>query len=52
MQGGQLARDLLNIEIVATLNQGLCHLHHLKVCPHSEDLLAQCGKVRRSLLPD
>ncbi|KAK9916391.1 hypothetical protein WJX75_002122 [Coccomyxa subellipsoidea] len=30
-KGGELARDLLNIEIVALLNQGLCHLHHLKV---------------------
>ena len=45
MQGGELAKDLLYIEIVALLNQGLCHLHHLKVCPHSEELLEQCGKV-------
>lgn len=52
MQGGQLARDLLNIEIVAMLNQGLCHLHHLNFCPYSEDLLEQCGKVRSGLLPD
>ncbi|CAL8467101.1 g6637 [Coccomyxa elongata] len=44
-KGGQLARDLLNIEIVAMLNQGLCHFHHLKFCPKSEDLLEQCGKA-------
>ena len=49
MQGAQLAQDLLNIEVVATLNQGFCHLHHLKFCPRTEQLLAECAKVNFTL---
>lgn len=39
-------RDLLNIEVVALMNQGFCHLHHYKFCPRMDELMAQCGMVR------
>ena len=38
-------RDLLNIEVVAVLNQAFCHLHHYKFCPHTDELITQCGMV-------
>jgi hypothetical protein len=44
-QGANLVADLLNIEIIATLNQAFCHLHHYRFCPHSEQLLLECSKV-------
>ncbi|CAL5225404.1 g8215 [Coccomyxa viridis] len=25
------------------LNQAFCHLHHYKFCPHTEELITQCG---------
>ena len=28
------------------LNQAFCHLHHYKFCPHTEELITQCGMVR------
>lgn len=46
MQGSELVKDLLNIEVVAVLNQAFCHLHHYKFCPHTDELIQQCGMVR------
>ena len=46
LQGSELVKDLLNIEVVAVLNQAFCHLHHYKFCPHTDELIQQCGMVR------
>ena len=46
MQGSALVKDLLNIEVVAVLNQAFCHLHHYKFCPRTDELMQQCGMVR------
>ena len=46
VQGGALVKDLLNIEVVAVLNQAFCHLHHYKFCPRTDELMQQCGMVR------
>ena len=43
--GTSTSRAALIVLRVATLNQGFCHLHHLKFCPHTEQLLAECAKV-------
>ena len=45
MQAGQYVRDLLNIEVVATLNMAFCELHHKKACS-GENVRRECGKVR------
>lgn len=41
----QLFRDLINIEMVAMLNEAFCELHHKPYCPPSEELTRECGKV-------
>ena len=46
LQGSELVKDLLNIEVVGVLNQAFCHLHHYKFCPRTEELMTQCGMVR------
>lgn len=45
MQGLELLRDLLSIEVPLTLNEAFCE-HHRKHCPKSEELDRECGKVR------
>ena len=42
----QLFEDLVNIEMVAMLNEAFCELHHKPYCPPSEELTRECGKVR------
>lgn len=42
----QLFGDLVNIEMVAMLNEAFCELHHKPYCPPSEELTRECGKVR------
>ncbi len=44
MQAGQYVRDLLNIEVVTTLNMAFCELHHKKACS-GENVRRECGKV-------
>ena len=46
LQGSALVKDLLNIEVVAVLNQAFCHLHHYKFCSRTDELMQQCGMVR------
>lgn len=41
----QLFKDLINIEVVAMLNEAFCELHHKPYCPSSEELTRECGKV-------
>lgn len=41
-----LFEDLVNIEMVAMLNEAFCKLHHKPYCPPSEELTKECGKVR------
>ena len=41
----QLFKDLINIEMVAMLNEAFCELHHKPYCPPSEELTRECGKV-------
>ena len=41
-----LFEDLVNIEMVAMLNEAFCELHHKPYCPPSEELTRECGKVR------
>jgi hypothetical protein len=48
LQGSELVKDLLNIEVVAVLNQAFCHLHHYKFCLRTEELMTQCGMVRKA----
>ena len=48
LQRSELVKDLLNIEVVAVLNQAFCHLHHYKFCPRTEELMTQCGMVRKA----
>ena len=45
-QGKERNRDLLNIEVVAALNQAHCRLHHLRNCLPSEELARECGRAR------
>ncbi len=45
LQGGDLIRDLLNIEVVAKLNSAFCSLHHLKHCLHDTSVRQQCAQV-------
>jgi hypothetical protein len=44
VQGGQRVRDLLNIEIGATLNAAFCELHHRSRCSGAL-VERECGKV-------
>ena len=44
-QGGDFIRDLLNVEVVATLNLAFCNLHHLKHCSDQTYMNAECAKV-------
>ncbi|BDA45094.1 Peptidyl serine alpha-galactosyltransferase [Coccomyxa sp. Obi] len=44
-KGGALIRDLLNIEVVATLNAAFCELHHIKHCSGHEKVQKECQKV-------
>ncbi|KAK9833296.1 hypothetical protein WJX81_004290 [Elliptochloris bilobata] len=46
-QGKERNRDLLNIEVVAALNQAHCRLHHLRSCLPSEELARECGRAAR-----
>lgn len=39
-------RELLNIEVVALINQAYCRLHHLRHCLPSEELARECGRAR------
>ena len=45
-QGKERNRDLLNIEVVAAINQAHCRLHHLRNCLPSEELARECGRAR------
>ncbi len=46
MQGGDLIKDLLNIEVVASLNQAFCQLHHSsELCSNATYAHTQCAKV-------
>ncbi len=51
MQGGELIRNLLNIEVVATLNMAFCDLHHNKMCATHEQSQQECNRVRRRHIP-
>ena len=45
-QGGDLIKDLLNIEVVASLNQAFCKLHHsLEHCSNTAYAHTECAKV-------
>lgn len=44
-QGGDFIRDLLNVEVVATLNLAFCKLHHLKHCSDETYVNSECAKV-------
>ena len=44
-QGGDFIRDLLNVEVVATLNLAFCKLHHLKHCSDKTYVNSECAKV-------
>ena len=44
MQGLELLKDLLSIEVPLTLNEAFCE-HHRSHCPKSEELDRECGKV-------
>lgn len=48
VQGGALIKDLLNIEVVATLNMAFCELHHNKFCSGHKQAQEECGTVRSS----
>ncbi|KAL3156358.1 hypothetical protein ABBQ38_000673 [Trebouxia sp. C0009 RCD-2024] len=45
----QLFGDLVNIEMVAMLNEAFCELHHKPYCPPSQELTRECGKVTRMM---
>lgn len=45
VQGGDLIRDLLNLEVVATLNTAFCNLHHRRQCISHPRLQRECDKV-------
>ena len=41
-----MIKDLLNIEVVATLNQAFCQLHHsMERCSNATYVRFQCAKV-------
>lgn len=44
MQGEALLRDLLSVEVIATLNEALC-VNYRKMCAPSTELDERCGKV-------
>jgi hypothetical protein len=44
LQGLELLKDLLSIEVPLTLNEAFCD-HHRMHCPKSEELDRECGKV-------
>lgn len=44
-QGEERLRDLLSLEVVATLNEALCQ-RHLKACPPSDTLAQECSRAR------
>ena len=44
LQGLELLKDLLSIEVPLTLNEAFCD-HHRKHCPKSEELDRECSKV-------
>lgn len=44
LQGEALLRDLLSIEVVATLNEALCQ-NYGRICPPSDQLHRQCDAV-------
>jgi hypothetical protein len=46
MQGGERIRNLLNIEVVATLNMAFCELHHKKLCGDHEQTERECDRVQ------
>ncbi|CAL5226830.1 g9694 [Coccomyxa viridis] len=49
-KGGDLIKDLLNIEVVATLNHAFCSLHHsLDRCSNATYAHTQCAKVEQSM---
>lgn len=50
VQAGNYVRDLLNIEIGATLNMAFCELHHKPVCS-GEQVAQECGKVALQHIP-
>lgn len=45
MQGEERLRDLLSLEVVATLNEALC-ARHADACPPSDTLAQECAKAR------
>ncbi|CAL8464127.1 g3662 [Coccomyxa elongata] len=44
-KGGELIRNLLNIEVVATLNMAFCDLHHNKLCAAHEQSQKECSRA-------
>lgn len=44
VQGMNFVRDLLAIEVIATVNEAICQ-YHQRVCPTNEEMEAQCAKV-------
>ena len=44
-QGSELLRDLLAVQVPITLNLAFCEFQ-ASHCPPSEQLVAECGKVR------
>ncbi|EIE24798.1 hypothetical protein COCSUDRAFT_41089 [Coccomyxa subellipsoidea C-169] len=46
-KGGERIRNLLNIEVVATLNMAFCELHHNKLCGEHEQAKQECAKASR-----
>ena len=46
MQGGERIRNLLNIEVVATLNMAFCELHHKKLCGGDAQTDRECDRVQ------
>ena len=43
-----MLRDLLAVEVVATVNVALCE-YHQKHCPATEQMTAECTKVGQTL---
>ncbi|KAK9918893.1 hypothetical protein WJX75_007917 [Coccomyxa subellipsoidea] len=49
-KGGERIRNLLNIEVVATLNMAFCELHHKKLCGDHEQTERECDRAARLMV--
>lgn len=45
VQGLELLRDMLTLEVPLTMNEAFCERHR-RMCPASPQLEKECGKVR------